>query len=103
MFDIITRRTINEYILKYPTAKIALINWYYKILDLDFKNFNELKCVYTNASLMADERVIFNIKGNIYRLATSFSFKFKLNQTKWFGTHKGYDKINAETASHRKS
>jgi mRNA interferase HigB len=68
----------------------------------DFKNFNELKKVYGNASLIADDRVVFNIMGNKYRLAVRMVFEFKAIQVKWFGTHAEYDKINVTTVQYKK-
>lgn len=96
MYNIIARKTLLEYIKKHPNAKIALEKWYFEMLENDFNNFNELKKKYINASLVGDDRVVFNIKGNDYRLVVRFSFLFKAIQIKWFGTHKEYDKINVE-------
>ncbi len=64
---------------------------------MEFKNFNELKEVYKNASLLHNGRVIFNIKGNAFRLIVSFDFKRTAGYVIWFGTHKEYDKIDAAT------
>ncbi len=94
MFNIITRKTLLEYCKKYPQASTALQEWYHELVNCDFKNFNELKQVYGNASLVADDRVIFNIMGNKYRLVVRIVFDFKANQVKWFGTHAAYDKID---------
>jgi mRNA interferase HigB len=102
MFNIIARRTINEYAESYPDAKIALQRWYYELEEADFKNFNELKKVYLNASLVSDGRVVFNIGGNKYRLVVRINFQFKGIQIKWFGTHPEYDKINVETVTFKK-
>jgi mRNA interferase HigB len=102
VFNIIARRTLNEYAESYPEAKIALQRWYYELVEADFKNFNELKRVYVNASLVADERVVFNICGNKYRLVVRINFRFKAIQVKWFGTHTEYDKINVETVIFKK-
>jgi len=68
----------------------------------DFKNFNELKKVYGNASLIADERVVFNIMGNKYRLVVRIVFGFKAIQIKWFGIHAEYDKIDVATVQNKK-
>ena len=87
MFNIITRNTLLDYCKKYPVAATALQEWYYELLKCDFKNFNELKNVYGNASLVADDRVVFNIMGNKYRLVVRMVFEFKAIQIKWFGTH----------------
>lgn len=102
MYNVITRKTLLEYITKYPQAKTALEKWYYEMLESDYKSFNEFKAIYLNCSLVGDDRVVFNIKGNEYRLVVRFSFVFKSIQIKWFGTHKEYDKVNVETINYVK-
>ena len=71
----------------YPEAAAALQEWYYELLLSEFRNFNELKKVYGNASLIGDDRVIFNIMGNKFRLVVRMVFDYKVIQIKWFGTH----------------
>jgi mRNA interferase HigB len=71
-------------------------------LRCDFKNFKELKKVYGNASLVADDRVVFNIMGNKYRLVVRIVFEFKAIQIKWFGTHAEYDKIDMAIIQYKK-
>jgi mRNA interferase HigB len=95
--NIIVKRAILCYIDKYPQAKTALLAWYNEFLKQDFHHFNELKAVYGNASIVANNRVIFNIKGNDYRLIVSVNFKQLAVYIIWFGTHKEYDKIDTET------
>ena len=102
MFNIITRKTILEYAKKYPIAASALFEWYHEIVITDFKNFNELKKVYANASLVSDDRVVFNIMGNKLRLVVRFVFDFKVVQIKWFGLHSEYDKINVASIQYKK-
>ena len=102
MFNIITRKTLLEYCLKYPLAAVALHEWYYELVQYEFKNFNELKQVYGNASLVSDDRVIFNIMGNKFRLVVRIIFDFKVIQIKWFGTHTEYDKIDVKTIQNKK-
>ena len=102
MFNIITRKTLLEYCKKYPEAATALQEWYHELAICDFKNFNELKQVYGNASLVADDRVVFNIMGNKYRLVVRMVFDFKAIQVKWFGTHATYDKIDVTVIQNKK-
>ncbi len=102
MFNIITKRTLLEYCKKYPKAAIALQVWHYELLSLEFKKFNELKEVSGNASLAADDRVVFNIMGNKYRLVVRILFDFKAIQIKWFGTHAEYDKIDVTIIQFKK-
>ena len=78
-------------------AKTPLLAWYNEFLKQEFHNFNELKAIYRNASIVSNNRVIFNIKGNDYRLVVSVNFKQLAAYVIWFGTHKEYDKINTET------
>ena len=102
MFNIITRKTLLEYCKKYPDAATALQEWYHELVNCDFKNFNELKEVYGNASLVADDRVVFNIMGNKYRLVIRVVFNFKAIQVKWFGTHAAYNKIDVTLIQNKK-
>lgn len=97
MFNIITRKTLLEYVQKYPLARTALLEWYHEFEKADFKNFNELKKVYGNASLVGDNRVVFNIMGNKFRLVVRIVYEYKAIQVKWFGTHAEYDKIDVES------
>jgi mRNA interferase HigB len=78
----------------YPKAKTALLTWYHEFSKLEFRNFNELKSVYGNASIVANNRVIFNIKANDFRLVVSVNFRQLAAYVIWFGTHKEYDKID---------
>lgn len=95
--NIIARGTITYYIDKFPKAKTALLAWYQEFSKAQFNNFNELKAVYRSASIVANSRVIFNIKANDYRIIVSVNFKNLAAYVIWFGTHAEYDKIDAET------
>ncbi len=86
-----------HYVAKYPQAQTPLLTWYNEFLKQEFKNFNQLKATYGNASIVGKNRVIFNIKGNDYRLIVSVNFKQLAAYVIWFGTHKEYDKIDVET------
>lgn len=103
MFNIISRKTLIEYCKKYPAAATALQEWYFELVKCEFKNFNDLKQVYGNASLVADDRVVFNIMGNKYRLVVRIVFDFKAIQVKWFGTHAEYNMIDVKTIQNKKN
>ncbi len=102
MFNIITRKTLLDYCKKYPRAANALSEWYYEFEAADFQNFQELKSVYGNASLVGDDRVVFNILGNHYRLIVRVVFTYKAVQIKWFGTHAEYDEIDVMKVKYKK-
>ena len=92
--NVITRRTILYYINKYPLAANSLKIWYDELSKANFDNFNDLKNTYGNASIVANNRVIFNIKGNSFRLVVSINFKKQALYVIWFGTHAEYDEID---------
>lgn len=94
---VLVKKTILYYFKKYPLAEKPLLIWNYEFSKLNISNFNELKAVYRNASIVANNRVVFNIKGNDYRLIISSNFIQSACYVIWFGTHKEYDKINVET------
>jgi mRNA interferase HigB len=93
--NIIAKGTILYYIDKYPNAKTSLLAWYYEFSKLSLRHFNELKTVYGNASIIANNRVVFNIRGKDYRLVVSVNFLKSAVYVVWFGTHAAYDKIDA--------
>lgn len=95
--NIIARGTIIACVDKYPKAETALLNWYHEFAKASYENFNQLKSIYGNASIVANNRVIFNIKGNDFRLVVSINFKQHAAYTIWFGTHKEYDNIDTAT------
>ena len=96
---IIAFRTIKEFFEKpeYSDSEVSLRAWYYDVKAADWKNPNELKSQYKNASIVGDGRVVFNIKGNDYRLVVAIDYEFQVIFVRFIGTHKQYDKINAKT------
>lgn len=95
--NIIGKRSVLYYCDKYPLARLSLLTWYHEFTKHDFKNFNTLKTVYGSASLVSQNRVIFNIKGNDFRLIISINFRQQAAYIIWFGTHQEYNKIDAAT------
>jgi mRNA interferase HigB len=63
----------------------------------DWKSPNEIKQFYANASILKNGRIVFNIKGNSYRLVVKFNFEKKWAFIRFIGTHKKYNSINANT------
>jgi len=66
--NVISRRTIIEFYTKFPQSKTALEIWYFDAKKAIWKTPNDIKNIYASASFLADNRVVFNIKGNDYRL-----------------------------------
>jgi len=94
---IIARSTLKEYWEKYPDSELSLKIWHAQIKKVNWKNFNELKAQYASASVVGNDRAVFNIKGNEYRLIVAIDYQKQILWIKFIGTHKAYDKINAKT------
>lgn len=95
---IIAFRTLREFWEnpEFADSEISLRAWYHDAKSSDWKNANELKHRYKNASIVGDGRVVFNIKGNMYRLIVSIDYEFQVIFIRFIGTHKQYDKIDAK-------
>ncbi len=96
---IIAFRTIREFFERpeYEDSEIALRAWYHDVKSASWNNANELKQQYKNASILGNGRVVFNIKGNDYRLVVAIDYTFQTIFVRFIGTHKHYDKIDAKT------
>lgn len=96
---IIAFKTLRAFFEKpeYSDSEISLRAWYHEVKIAEWKNSNELKQQFKNASIIGDGRVIFNIKGNDYRLVVKIDYEFQVIFIRFIGTHKQYDKINAKT------
>lgn len=96
---IIAFRTLREFWGKpaFVDSETSLRSWYHDAKSSEWKNSNELKEHYTNASIVGEGRVVFNIKGNAYRLVVLIDYEFQVIFIRFIGTHKQYDKINVKT------
>jgi mRNA interferase HigB len=81
----------------HPDAEIPLRSWYALASRADWKTPAHIKAAYRNASFTANNRVVFNIKGNDYRLVSAVRYDKGLMYVRFIGTHGQYDKINVET------
>ncbi|TAJ14677.1 type II toxin-antitoxin system HigB family toxin [Marinilabiliaceae bacterium JC017] len=99
---IIKEKTLIEYcrLSKYKQAEESVKAWIYEVRFSNWNNANELKLKYGNASIISAKRVVFNIKGNDYRLIVDVEYKLKIVFVVWFGTHSEYDRIDAKTVSY---
>jgi mRNA interferase HigB len=76
-------------------VKAQLDAWYAEVAKAEWKNSAELKLQYSSASILSSERVVFNIKGNDYRLIVAINYHYQIVLIKWLGTHREYDRIDA--------
>ena len=86
-----------NYDRKSSNLEVPLRSWYHDAKSAEWRSSNELKKQYKNASIVGDGRVVFNIKGNDYRLVVAIDYEFKVIFIRFIGTHKQYDKIDVKT------
>lgn len=97
---IIAVSTLRDYWLKNKLAEQSLKSWIQEAESAVWKNSAQLKLKYRNASIINSKRVVFNIKGNDYRLVVDIEYRLKIIFTVWVGTHSQYDKIDVKTISY---
>lgn len=103
---IIARRTLREFIESLagqkdqPAVKAALEAWFDEVAKADWASSADVKRLYATASIVSAERIVFNIKGNDYRLVVSVDFGKGIVWIKWIGTHKAYDRVDVTEVDH---
>ncbi|WP_246091786.1 type II toxin-antitoxin system HigB family toxin [Aliirhizobium smilacinae] len=80
--------------------KAALDTWFHEAQKAEWRSTADIRKRYAHASIINAERVVFNIKGNDYRLIASVDFRIGAVWIKWSGTHRDYDHIDAATVEH---
>jgi mRNA interferase HigB len=93
---IIAIKTLKEFWEKNPVAEQPLRAWYAEVKNADWKKPADITRLYRTASILTNDRVVFNIKGNDYRLVVAINYEYKIVYIRFIGTHKEYDKINAK-------
>lgn len=93
---IIARRTLREFWERHPGSMQPLLAWYADAKCAVWKTPAEIKRQYRNASVLPNNRVVFNIKGNDYRLIVAIHYAFGIVYVRFVGTHAEYDRIDAK-------
>ena len=103
---IIARRTLRQFVdslagqKDQPAVKAALDAWFDEVSKADWTSSADVKRLYATASIVSAERIVFNIKGNDYRLVAAVDFEKAIVWIKWIGTHKAYDRIDVTEVRH---
>ncbi|TZF82323.1 type II toxin-antitoxin system HigB family toxin [Pedobacter sp. BS3] len=92
---IIAKKILREFWEVHSDCEQQLKSWYQEAGKAAWKNLNELKETYPGASILNNNRVCFNIKGNNYRLVVQVNFDYQMMWIRFIGTHAEYDKIGA--------
>jgi mRNA interferase HigB len=94
---IISRKTLREFWEKHPDVEQPLRAWYANANQADWQSPNDIKSAYRSASFVANNRVVFNIRGNHYRLVVAVNYPYGILYIRFVGTHKEYDQIDVTT------
>jgi mRNA interferase HigB len=103
---IIARRTLKRFLEKlaghrdHRALETSLDAWYEEAVRADWKNPSDIKASFGSASFVGADRVVFNIKGNSYRLIVAVNYRRGILFIKWFGTHRQYDAIDVRTVDY---
>lgn len=97
MKRIIAKRVLREFWEKHADSEQHLKTWFETAKKSNWTSPNEIKQTYISASVLKDSRVVFNIKGNSYRLIVKFNFERQWAFIRFIGTHAEYDKVDAGT------
>ena len=94
---VIAQKTIRAFWQIHPDCEQQLKSWFKEAENTTWRTPNEIKQMYPTASILSDNRVVFNIKGNAYRLIAKINYDYQMLWIRFVGTHAEYDKIDANT------
>jgi mRNA interferase HigB len=92
---IIAKKILREFWEIHPDCEQQLKSWFKETNKAVWKNSNDIKSEYPSASILINNRIVFNIKGNKYRLIVKINFEYEMVWVRFIVTHAQYDKINA--------
>jgi mRNA interferase HigB len=94
---VVSHKIIEDYFGKHTNAKVALESWYCQTESAAWNNLNDIKKMFNSVDYVGNDRFVFNIRGNNYRLVAQIIFAIKIVRIRFIGTHAEYDKINCST------
>lgn len=94
--NVISKRTLIKFYEQHTQSKSALEVWHSDARKATWSSPEDIKKIYSSASFLHDNRVVFNIQDNNYKLIVHIDYLRKIVRVKFIGTHAQYDKINAE-------
>jgi len=94
---VISKKTLREFWQKHNDSEQQLKAWYEEAADAIWESPSDIRRKYPSASFVANNRVVFNINWNKYRLIVKINYKYKVVWIRFIGTHAQYDKIDAAT------
>ncbi len=93
---IIKKGTLRDYWRQHPDAAQPLKSWYREVKAADWQTPHDVKRMFGSASVVGDNRIVFSIAGNKYRLVVKFNYPYRVAYIRFIGTHAEYDEIDVE-------
>ncbi len=93
---VIAKSTLKSFWEIHGDCEQQLKSWFREVSIARWKDSNELKQDYPSASILGNNRIVFNIKGNNYRIVVKINFDYQMVWIRFVGTHAQYDKIDAK-------
>ncbi|MFN6374858.1 MAG: type II toxin-antitoxin system HigB family toxin [Chitinophagia bacterium] len=91
---VISSKIIREFVINYPEAATGLNRWYELMVKGDFCDFSQMKTQFSSCDSVGNDRFVFNVSGNRYRLVSMIHFSKRTVYIRFIGTHNQYDKID---------
>lgn len=92
---VIAKKILRDFWTKHADCEQQLKSWYREAEKAEWKSMHEIKIQFPTASILGENRLVFNIKGNHYRLIVKVNFDYQIVWIRFIGTHKEYDRIDA--------
>jgi mRNA interferase HigB len=92
---VIAKKILREFWGKHADSEQQLKIWYQEVSKAKWKTTKIIKSEYPSANFLAENRVVFNIKGNHYRLIVKINYDYQIVWIRFIGTHAEYDKVDA--------
>lgn len=105
---IIARRTLRDFVQghvgrkDHAALKASVDAWFSEVSKARWRNSADVRQLYATASIVSSERIVFNIKGNDYRLVVAVDFVRQIVWIKWIGAHADYDRIDVQEVQYER-
>jgi mRNA interferase HigB len=94
---VISLKIVKDFYTSYPDSEQALKAWLNEARQAEWKDPAEIKAQFSSASILKSRRVVFNVKGNAYRLVVAIAYQYGAMYIKFIGTHAEYDRVDVNS------
>ena len=99
---VVSKSALRDFAEKYPDAANAVIKWHEVVCSADWKNFSEMKKSFNSVDAVGNDRYVFNLRGNHFRLIAPIIFKVRTVFILYVGTHRDYDQLDASSITFKR-